>query len=872
MTRALAAAAVLVGLLSAGADARAAAALGQACHEDAECVPGSVCGAKQVCIAPATKNVFPFYFSNSKRTVSVVPPLLARWTTPDHSTNGLIAGPLVSETDNNGSTTALVPIYWHFHDKHRNATTGFLFPILGFHHHAGARGAFVGPFYGWSSKNSDGWGAGLAPFILFGRTGPRRHVIVPPLFAHVADAAAGTQTTAVGPLFVRTTRDGGDGGLFPLLFAGRHGRRNYGVVPGLFYHRSDGERSLDVVGPVYAQREPGHWAGGLVPLAFFGGGSTGRSHQAILPPLFVHTRDTQAHTERLLIGPYFHRQDGDERADVLFPIFYLRRAPSDGFGLWLIGGYQRAHGVSTTVVGPFIRRTDAGTGARTTMLFPLAAWHDSPAWSVRVLFPILWRVRDGAETNTVVFPLYFGGRSPNQSWDVVLPLFAHARTPAAATTVVGPLWYRAANNGGRSVGLLPLFGWGKQIGPAGKATRWFAMPGLYSDKNEAAGTSHTWALLFFHSGRPDGYVAGLLPLAFAWRRGTTASVLAPFYYRKRDDARDSTYNWLVLGWYGREGRAHRFGIFPLTFVSTHGDGTFATGLFPLFYANKRTDGSTLVTLLGGYKTSAAGKRVLVGPVYYRKEGDVSAGGLLPLIYHQRNAATGARVSFGLPLYFEDRIGDGREIAEYSPLVWRYHSVESTLLLGLPLFFDAQRFAESRTTALLPIFVRHRGVVSQATSWLVPPLLSWWRHGPGATDAVVFPFVWRFGGKDPTTVVFPFVWRFIRGESRTTVVFPLGARWYRPDAVHTLAPFVYYKKGIGPKQGSWYLNVFPLLAVGRPRTQDLEWYFLEGLFGYSRQGRNRNLRLLWVLDFKLEPVPASNLSWFGSTPTNARELF
>jgi hypothetical protein len=164
------------------------------------------------------------------------------------------------------------------------------------------------------------------------------------------------------------------------------------------------------------------------------------------------------------------------------------------------------------------------------------------------------------------------------------------------------------------------------------------------------------------------------------------------------------------------------------------------------------------------------------------------------------------------------------------------------------------------------------VVSQATSGLVPPLLSWWRHSPGETDAVVFPFVWRFGGKDPSTVVFPFFWRFVRGESKTTIIFPLGARWNRPDAVHTLAPFVYYKKGIGPKQGSWYLNVFPLLALGRPRKQDIEWYFLEGLFGYSRQGRNRNLRLLWVLDFKLEPVPASNLSWFGSTPTSARELF
>ena len=84
--------------------------------------------------------------------------------------------------------------------------------------------------------------------------------------------------------------------------------------------------------------------------------------------------------------------------------------------------------------------------------------------------------------------------------------------------------------------------------------------------------------------------------------------------------------------------------------------------------------------------------------------------------------------------------------------------------------------------------------------------------------------------------------------------------------------VYYGKGRGENAGSWHLDVFPFVQVARPRKQDLEWSFLEGLFGYSRQGRNRNLRLFWVLDFALEPVPASNLSWFGSTKSSAREVF
>jgi hypothetical protein len=811
-----------------------------------------------------------YHRADRKRTVDVVPPLFTRWAASDGSTAGVIAGPLVSESDAQGSTTALVPIYWRFHDKHQDATTHVLFPIAGFHHHTGARGGLVGPVYGWSSERSDGWGAGVAPVLMFGRVGPRRHVMVLPAFAHFSDKSQGTQTTAVGPLYVRTSRDGGDGGLFPLVFAGRHAQSSYALVPGLYFHRGNRDGALDVVGPFYVARGGRGWAAGLAPIAFFGAGE-GRTHQLVLP-FFIHATDRQARTERLLIGPFFHRRDGDETADVLFPLFYLRRAPAEGFGLWAIGGYARANGVSTTVVGPFIHRRNANTQSRTSMLFPLLTLHDAPGYSVRVLFPLVWHIRDGNETDTAIFPLYFRGRSPDRRWDAVFPLFMHTHTAVADTTLVGPLWVRTRPDGSRGAGLFPLFAFNQKVGTDGKRSTWFGMPGVYADRNQFTGTAHVWAGLFFHVSQPDGYTSGLIPLVFAWRRGTASKIISPIFYRQSDAARDYAFNWFLLGWYGHEGRARQFGLFPLVFASTHADQTWAAGVFPLFYAKRRSDGSTLATLLGGWITSSAGKRFYVGPFYYRHEGDVTAGGFLPLVYHQRNAATGARVSLGLPIYFEDRFGDGRELAAYSPLVWRYHTIESTTLLGLPLFFDIHQLAESRITGLLPLFVHTKSEVSRSSSWLLPPLLVWWRTAPEGNDGVFFPLVWRFGGKNPTTIVAPFVWDFVRGESRTTVYFPFGAHWRRPDSEHTLAPFVYYKKGLGPKQGSWYLNVFPLFALGRPRTHDLEWYFLEGLFGYSRQGRNRNLRLLWVLDLALEPVPTSNLSWFGSTAPSARELF
>ncbi|HEX9102278.1 MAG TPA: hypothetical protein VF997_08750, partial [Polyangia bacterium] len=113
-----------------------------------------------------------FHRSDAKRVVDVVPPLFTRWVTKDDGGGGVIAGPVVHVHDASGSTTSLFPIYWRFHDRLHDATTHLILPIAGFHHHTGARGGFVGPFYDWSSSNGEGgWGAGLAPIAMFGRTG-----------------------------------------------------------------------------------------------------------------------------------------------------------------------------------------------------------------------------------------------------------------------------------------------------------------------------------------------------------------------------------------------------------------------------------------------------------------------------------------------------------------------------------------------------------------------------------------------------------------------------------------------------------------------------------------------------------------------------
>jgi hypothetical protein len=821
-----------------------------------------------------------FYRRDPQRTVTVVPPLVTAWHVHDDDSRGFIAGPLFHSSDPEGSTSGLFPVYWRWRDARTGASTHWLFPVAGWHQHPGARGAYVGPFYGWTSTNgAGGWGAGIAPIAFLGRSGTKHHAVIPPLFWRFSDDKDGSSSTAVGPVYYKKTPDGWDAGVAPLVLAGRHADRTYGVVPPIYWHFGQKNGATDVLGPLYfGHGDDGQgpwWRAGLAPLLFLGH-SGAREHQ-VVAPIFFRFVDREARTERLAVGPlFFHGRDGDVTTDVFFPLLYLKRAPGTGLLLTPLAGWSKGAGKETLVVGPYIQQRNDRRHSTTRFLFPLGAVHDAPNYHVTVQFPFFWRVRDGAETDTVVFPFYGRVRSPSLQLDGVFPLALHWKTAAASTTIVGPIWSRTRSDGGRSFGFFPLVAYGRSV-KNGKGSSWAAAPGLfYWDKNEHVGTSHFVLGPIFEASRPNGYTAGLVPLVFAWRRGTASFVVTPLFYQQHDTAADSSLSVLGPLYWGHNGATKKFGLFPILFVKTRPDGS-STTLFPLAYFQRKKEGSILATLLFGWSTYATGKRFYFGPLYVRRDQEVSSTAVWPLAYFSKNHVTGSSTKLLLPLYFDGRTDDGRELAAYTPLVWRYRSVERSVIIGLPGFFDVHSFNESRTSGFLPLFVRNHSMAEKSTSWTFPPLLLFARtrragNDPG-TDVVWFPLVWRYGGKDSTTVVMPLFWDFKRGESRTTLAFPiLTFYWKRIDAKRLVVLNMYYRRGINHEEGNWHCYVIPFVSFGRPRKQDLEWDVLMGLIGYARQGRNRTLKLFWLWDVPLEPVPASNLTWFGSTPTSARTEF
>jgi hypothetical protein len=105
-----------------------------------------------------------------------------------------------------------------------------------------------------------------------------------------------------------------------------------------------------------------------------------------------------------------------------------------------------------------------------------------------------------------------------------------------------------------------------------------------------------------------------------------------------------------------------------------------------------------------------------------------------------------------------------------------------------------------------------------------------------------------------------------------VFLPVGAHWKRAENDHTIVLNTYVRKGKGPRQGQWWVDVFPIVSFGHPRKGDVEFNFVEGLVGYARQGRQRTLRLFWLIEISLAPSAAPTMTFFDQAGPAQRTTF
>lgn len=810
----------------------------------------------------------------------------------------------------NKSTFVLLPALAVLHTS-RDRKFGFVGPAYGWSSKTGFGGGLL-PIFSFAGGDRPHV-AVLPPLFTYfaDKKAGSSFVSVGPVFARVT---------------TRGEKAGYLAGFFPLLWLQKTGRQNTQMLFPLFYrHRRPYEETLQI-GPFYFHRRCPEFVGdtrgavqaGLVPLLFWKR-SVAHSFTVLFPLVWqVRTPKSAA----LVVGPFFHTTDRVSGATAFgaVPLFYVSHSQKRTLAFGPLFAYHRTAESKTTWVGPYVE-TVRSMGKLEQVInravLPLFFFHCSQGRRATVLFPLFANIQDKDLTFRQVGPVYFGVRTKTLKADLVLPLFFSVRTPTRNTTALLPFFY-SSHAGGVAAGLLPLFAFGKS-----KEATWATTPLGFFYKDEKV--TRAAALLFYARLQKDKDDFGVFPLWFYTRRQTAQALFVlPFVYHSRDLAKNRSLTVLGPLFFGRRGPATFAGVAPLFYGRNDGDGSFRFFAVPLVYISHRVGKPAddwVITPILGVNKNGAGFRFWLGPFYLRRQTPVTSAALFPLFYYTRDDKTRTTTSFALPLWFRTS-NPGRSVTMVTPLFWHEQTLLRRLSVFFPLFLDVHKLHNSRLTAVgpvVPLVVRLWDQATRSTTWVFPPLLTWVKkRGDGYHSAVVFPLFWYSGGKERSTtvlfplfyhvrrpassftallplfayrrdeqgtrtlfvpplltwarnyengsrdrVVFPFVWHFKRPKQTTTVFFPVGAHWSNEKGHYTLVFNSYFYKGHGARAGAYRFELWPLFHVGRPRLGDLDWSILSGLVGYSREGVQRTLRLLWGVFIPLEPVGAQT-SFYGAS--------
>jgi len=843
----------------------------------------------------SSQGLLPLYLHFASRqaraSTTVVVPLLAALHRSPQLKFGFL-GPLFgwSRPAEGASGGGLIPLLSYARGPRPHFA--FLPPVLIYaaDRQAGTHHLSIGPvFYRWQTKGPQaGYDAGVFPLLWVSRHGASSRQMLLPLFYH--HRMPGNERLVIGPVywdrrcptFIGDTRAAVTGGVAPILYWKRSPLQSYTIVFPLIWHVRTPNRTALVVGPVFWSRQS------------------------------LKSEQGAPAGERTTFG--------------LFPLFFATRSPQSSLVVGPLFGYRRTAERRTLAIGPFFETVYA-PGRReqsiTRAVLPLFYFHCSPGRRATVLFPLFMQIQEEKTTFRSVALLYYGLQKPQSSTHVIFPLLWFVRGPRTSTTVVGPFFYHHdRDKTTMAVGLLPLFGFGRTRDSVTLGT-----PLGFYTHNYLTGRTRSAFLLFYANSSPERSDYGFFPLVFATRRGTASAVfVTPFFYHSQDPAKERSFTLLGPLYWGHKGKATYGGVAPLFYGRSEGDGSYKFMALPLLYASHRAGPQPqnwLLTPLFGFGTSSTGFRAYIGPglLYFRRDAEVHSAALWPLFYYSHDLKTRTTIGMALPLYFRIARPES-SLTMVTPLFWHYGTLTKRVSLLFPFVLDVKDLYASRLTAagvVIPFVVRSRDYVNNTTTWVFPPLLTYVKHkASGYYDVITFPLFFHFGGKERSTtvlfplfynlkrpatqftmllplfayhrdehdtktlllpplltwarnyadgsrdrVVFPLFWHFKRPAQSTTVFAPFGAYWSNAKGRHTLVLNTYVYKGAGESLGAWRFEFWPLFHVGRPRKQDLQWDLLAGLVGYSREGRNRTLRLLWAIFIPLEPVGAKT-AWYGAT--------
>jgi hypothetical protein len=779
--------------------------------------------------------VFPIFWSHKDRYTNnnVIFPIA--WSINNARYNSFTIAPLLSyghSNDLDRSHLIITPFYMHFKNQETETTT--LFPIVWkstwdtrYEHIASL---VVFPFY-WEQKNNDNLSRILLPFVWVKSTpnyhsfsfipllsvgqSPDKsttHTIITPLFWHYKSPTI-TSNTLFPIWWKRTKPMGNDKATTNIIFP-------------LYWGKKDPSYQRNILFPlVWNFKNPEYRTFTFVPFVSAGKSTDGKGSYLAVSPLFWSFKTEQGKGKFLF--PIWWQNDrtinGELKSSSRVVLLYwsywdnIRRFKGVFPIVWSI----KNETTKSFTIFPIYIQGESGDSTRKYLAVTPLYWHfKNPQRTFSTLFPIWWDAKDNNKSNpghfNLLVPLYYA------KWDNI-----------ESKKILFPIIWSLKNTNYQSFTFVPLFSFGKSID---QEVQHLAITPLFWYFKNSEGYSASLIPVFWHSKFGDGESAVkwnvLFPIYWSNKDSDQSNrVLFPILWSFNNDRYKSLTIAPIFSYgYNLDKSEHHTIVTPL-FYSFKGKKSSSNVLFPIWWSSKKTAGKKL------------DRTDIIFPIYFsHTDPNKSTRVFLPLIWDYRTPKT---YSFTVAPVFSKGLNIGGEkYTMITPLFWKFDSKSKHSRILFPLFTSYNDTLKHKRFDVLFILLRHSSIPNSTSTSIVWPIIErtkgvnyryfrfaplvWSKKSPAYSYFTIQPFYYRGVSKEQaTTRIFwelfvhrdqfnqrksdSFLWkvatwdRYANGDKETRFLYLLYSNMNVDGNIEkSLFPFYYLTKD---KNGNRSLSVF-----------------------------------------------------------------
>ncbi len=633
--------------------------------------------------------IFPLYWQqqNNNENSLILLPFIWSKNSPDYHSFSFI--PLISaghSPDNTVRHIIITPFLWHY--KSPDITSNTFFPIW-WHRIRGVgdeakKTNIIFPFY-WAKKDPSYQRSIFIPLIWKFKN-PDYHTFTFIPFTAFGKSSDGKNSyLAISPLYwIFKTEYGGSKLLFPLWW--QNDKTNKGEVTSssrvvlLYWKYKDAERKYQGMFPlIWNLKNKSNQSFTFFPLFSFGQTPDSTRKYNIVTPLFWHFKNQERNFSTIV--PIWWKRDLMEGENtrhfrLLLPIYFSR---SDNFSsqkilfpiIWSLRNltYQ-----SFTFVPLFSFGHSTSNEVHHFAFLPLFWYFKNPEGHSATLIPLLWNSKYGEGESMV-------------KWNVVFPIYWANRDSKHNNHVLAPLIWSFNNSQYSSFTFAPLFSGGHN--------------------NDNTKSHLVLSPLFWHFKNPSGYTNVLFPIWLSncnkVSKGVEkTNILFPVFW-SFSNHKQSTKIIFPLIWTFKKSKSHSFTFVPLYSSGKNINGREYKMVSPLYW---KFDSNVhhrriLFPLFTSYSDTSKQKRFDV------------------LFFLIRNNSTpkSSRLSFLWPFIEKTKTIDYRYF-RFAPLVWSKKSAAFSYFTIQPFYYHSISKEQKTVRIIWELYVhRNQYNISKSNSIL-----------------------------------------------------------------------------------------------------------------------------------------------------------